>query len=230
MLDTAFLLMMNGLFLMLRINPADSFPKPLSREEEDEAVALWLNGDIEARNKLVEHNLRLVSHIMKKYYTSPENAEDLVSIGTVGLIKGINTYRPEKGVKLATYASRCIENELLMYFRAGKKSRTDVSLSEALEVDGDGGSLSVIDVVAADENMEEQLENAELCRNLRDCVDTALTRREADIVALRYGLDGRRALTQRETAEKCGISRSYVSRIEKKALKKLKTVLENDNT
>lgn len=221
---------MNSLFLMLRINPVDSFPKPLSREEEDEALSRWLAGDIEARNLLIEHNLRLVSHIMKKYYTNPEDAEDLVSIGTIGLIKGINTYRPDKGVRLATYASRCIENELLMYFRAGKKNRADVSLSEALEVDGDGGSLSVMDVVAAEENMEEQLENAELCRSLLGYVDTDLSKREARIIRLRYGLDGGRALTQRETADKCGISRSYVSRIEKKALKKLRTALENDNT
>lgn len=215
---------------MLRINPADSFPRPLSREEENEALTRWFAGDVQARNTLIEHNLRLVSHIMKKYYTNPEEAEDLVSIGTIGLIKGINTYRPEKGVKLATYASRCIENELLMYFRAGRKNRADVSLSEALETDGDGGSLSVMDVVAAEENMEEQLENTELCRSLRNYVDTVLTKREAMIINLRYGLEGGRALTQRETSNKCGISRSYVSRIEKKALKKLRTALENDNT
>ena len=129
MLEAAFLLLMNSLLLMLRIAPGDSFPKPLSREEEEKYLERWGQGDIESRNVLVEHNLRLVAHIIKKYFTQSEDAEDLISIGTIGLIKGINTYKPEKGVRLATYASRCIENEILMHFRANKKSAGDLRRS-----------------------------------------------------------------------------------------------------
>ena len=220
------MLLMNGLLLMLRVSPSDSFPSPLSREEEREYLERWAGGDIEARNVLVEHNLRLVAHIMKKYY-SREDSEDLISIGTVGLIKGINSYDPDKGVRLATYASRCIENEILMYFRSRRKSAGDISLSEALDVDGEG--LSVMDVVACDEDMAEKIGTDQLCRSLRDCVRGELSPREAGIIELRYGLSGGRPLTQRETAEICGISRSYVSRIEKKALSRLREVLGEDS-
>lgn len=223
--QAAFLLLMNSIFLMLRIAPSDSFPRPLSKEEEEENLKKWLDGDIEARNTLIEHNLRLVSHIMKKYYTDPEDTDDLVSIGTIGLIKGINTYRPEKGVKLATYASRCIENELLMTFRSRKKNQTDVSLSDALDVDSEGGNLSVLDVVAAADNMEEKLEDSDLCRRLRSCIDEVLDAREKRIITQRYGLSGIKPLTQREIAESCKISRSYVSRLEKRALSKLRAAL-----
>lgn len=226
MLETAFLLLMNSIFLMLRIAPVDSFPRPLSKEEEEENLKKWLDsGDIEARNTLIEHNLRLVSHIMKKYYTDPDEADDLVSIGTIGLIKGINTYRPDKGVKLATYASRCIENELLMNFRSRKKNQTDVSLSDALDVDGDGGSLSVLDVVASNDNMEERLEDNDLCRRLKGSIGRVLDEREKDIIIQRYGLNGKKPLTQREVAEYSHISRSYVSRLEKRALLKLRAEL-----
>lgn len=227
MVESAFLLLMNGILFMLRISPADSFPKPLSREEEQEYLSRWEKGDIEARNLLVEHNLRLVAHIMKKYYTR-EDSEDLISVGTVGLIKGINSYKSSKGVRLATYASRCIENEILMYFRSRKKSAGDISLSEALDVDGDG--LSVMDVVAEDENMAERIENEQLSQQLRDCIDKKLSVREAKIIKLRYGLSGKEALTQRETAELCNISRSYVSRIEKRALAKLREALGEDSS
>lgn len=223
MMDYAFMLLMNSLLLMLRISPADSFPKPLSKEEEAEYLAKWAEGDIEARNALVEHNLRLVAHIMKKYYTR-EDTEDLISIGTIGLIKAINSYKPDKCVRLATYASRCIENEILMYFRSRKKAAGDVSLSEALDVDGDG--LSLMDVVAQDEDMAEEIGRGELCSSLNGIIDEILNEREAKIIRLRYGLGGSEAKTQREVAELCRISRSYVSRIEKKALEKLKSALE----
>ena len=224
MLETAFILLMNSLWLMLRVSPADSFPRPLSREEEQGCLERWAAGDIEARNELVEHNLRLVAHIMKKYYAQAEDAEDLLSIGTVGLIKGVNTYRSDKGVKLATYVSRCIENEILMYFRSQRKSAGDTSLSEALDTDEEGG-LSVMDVIAQEDDMAERLGTMEICGKLRTYVDTALSPREARIIRLRYGLDGHNPLTQRETAERCRISRSYVSRIEKKALEKLRRAL-----
>lgn len=212
MIERAFLLLMNSLILMLRIAPGDSFPRPLSREKEQEYLKLWEAGDIEARNILVEHNLRLVAHIIKKYYTQSDEADDLISIGTIGLIKGINTYRADKGVRLATYASRCIENEVLMYFRSQKKSAGDVSLSEALDIDGEGNGLFVLDVIAQEDDMAEQLGSRELCRSLKSCIVTALDEREARIITLRYGIGGATPKTQRETAQLCGISRSYVSR------------------
>ena len=212
MVETAFILLMNSVLLMLRIAPGDSFPKPLSRAEEQEYLARWAQGDVEARNLLVEHNLRLVAHIMKKYYTQTDDVDDLISIGTIGLIKGVNTYKPDKGVRLATYASRCIENEILMHFRSRKKSAGDVSLSDALDVDGDGSGLSIMDVVAQEDDMAERIGNAELCQELLRSIETSLTKREAKIIRLRYGLDGAAPMTQKETAQLCGISRSYVSR------------------
>ena len=225
MVETAFILLMNSILLMLRIAPGDSFPKPLSRAEEQEYLARWAQGDVEARNLLVEHNLRLVAHIMKKYYTQTDDVDDLISIGTIGLIKGVNTYKPDKGVRLATYASRCIENEILMHFRSRKKSAGDVSLSDALDVDGDGNGLSIMDVVAQEDDMAERIGSAELCQELLQSIETSLTKREAKIIRLRYGLDGAAPMTQKETAQLCGISRSYVSRIEKKALEKLRMSL-----
>ncbi len=228
MLEAAFLLLMNSLLLMLRIAPGDSFPKPLSREEEQNYLERWSQGDIESRNILVEHNLRLVAHIIKKYFTQSEDIEDLISIGTIGLIKGINTYKPEKGVRLATYASRCIENEILMHFRANKKSAGDLSLSDALDVDSEGNGLSVMDVVATEEDLADTLGSRELCGSLRSCIAETLDAREAQIIQLRYGLDGKAPRTQRETAKLCGISRSYVSRLEKRALEKLRAALGED--
>jgi len=225
MLTNAFVLLMNSLLLMLRIAPADSFPKPLSRAEEEEYLARWESGDVEARNVLVEHNLRLVAHIIKKYYTQTDDADDLISIGTIGLIKGINTYKNGKGVRLATYASRCIENEILMHFRSRKKSAGDVSLSDALDVDRGEAGLSLMDVVAQEDDIAEQIGSAEIVQSLRKCMDTVLTKREAQILFLRYGLDDRTPKTQRETAQICGISRSYVSRIEKHAMEKLRAAL-----
>lgn len=226
MLSSAFMLLMSGAFLMLRLGPnSGSFPRPLSAEEERLYVDRWLKGDYEARNMLIEHNLRLVAHIIKKYYTQAEDADDLISIGTIGLIKGINTYRPDKGVRLATYASKCTENEILMYFRSQKKMSGDVSLSESIDVDGDGNSLSLMDIIAEEDNMAEIISQTESCRSLHRYVNDALTEREAKIIRLRYGLDGMPPLTQRETAKECGISRSYVSRIEKRALEKLRAEL-----
>ena len=223
------MMLLSSAFLMLRLGPASgSFPRPLSPEEERKYVDLWLAGDIEARNVLIEHNLRLVAHIIKKYYTQAGDADDLISIGTIGLIKGINTYRPEKGVRLATYASRCCENEILMYFRALKKSSGDISLSESIDVDGDGNTLSLMDIISQEDDMAERIGDGETCMRLREYVDTVLTEREAEIIRLRYGLRGAKPLTQRETATLCGISRSYVSRIEKKALEKLREALGDD--
>lgn len=224
--EAAFFLLMNSLFLMLRIAPGDSFPKPLSRAEEEEYLTRWEAGDVEARNKLVEHNLRLVAHIIKKYYTQTEETDDLISIGTIGLIKGINTYRRDRGVRLTSYASRCIENEILMFFRSRRKSAGDVSLSDAIETDDDSGALSLLDVVSEEQDLAEQVCERELCAQLRREIADTLDEREARIITLRYGLDGTEPRTQRETAKLCGISRSYVSRLEKHALAKLRHALE----
>ena len=225
LLESAFMLLLNSVLLMLRIAPGDSFPKPLTREEEKAYLDRWLNGDLEARNVLVEHNLRLVAHIVKKYYQT-DDADELISIGSIGLIKGINTYRPDKGVRLATYVSRCIENEILMAFRARRKTAGDVSLSEALDTDEDGGGLRIMDVIATEDDLADQIGSRELCRSLRENIDRCLDEREARIIRLRYGLDGANPLTQLETAEVCKISRSYVSRLEKRALEKLRAAME----
>ena len=225
MLESAFMLLLNSVLFMLRIAPGDSFPKPLTREEEKACLERWLAGDLEARNVLVEHNLRLVAHIVKKYYQT-DDADELISIGSIGLIKGINTYRPDKGVRLATYVSRCIENEILMAFRARRKTAGDVSLSEALDTDEDGGGLRIMDVIAAEDDLADQIGSRELCRSLRENIDRCLDEREAKIIRLRYGLDGANPLTQLETAEVCKISRSYVSRLEKRALEKLRAAME----
>ena len=217
------LLMLNGLFFTLRLaGNTGSFPKALSREEEQRYLKLMAEGDTDARDKLIEHNLRLVAHIIKKYYTPNGDQDDLISIGTIGLIKGVSTFRPEKNVRLATYASRCIENEILMYFRAQRKLQGELSLSESLDADGDSNSLELMDVVRVDDTMLEDLDLRDACARIRRCVDSCLTPREAHIIRLRYGLDDRPPLTQREIAVLCGISRSYVSRIEKKALEKLR--------
>ena len=228
MLESALMLLMNSLLLMLRIAPGDSFPKPLSREEEKNCLDRWLEGDVEARNVLIEHNLRLVAHIVKKYYQN-DDADDLISIGSIGLIKGINTYRPDKGVRLATYASRCIENEILMHFRSRRKAAGDVSLSEALDADSEGNGLQLMDVVAVEDDLADQIGNRELCQSLRRKIGDCLDEREARIIRLRYGLDGEKPLTQLETAERCEISRSYVSRLEKRALEKLRESLDGRN-
>ncbi len=226
MLSSLLALLLNSAFLTLRLgNSGGSFPRPLSAEEERKYVALAAEGDEEARGILIEHNLRLVAHIIKKYFSATCDQDDLISIGTVGLIKGISSYRPDRGVRLATYASRCVENEILMYFRSQRKTAGDVSLSDALDSDGEGG-LSLQDILYEEDDILERLALKEDSRRLRQYVITELDRREREIVTLRYGLGGGSALPQREVAAKLGISRSYVSRLEKKALDKLRNRME----
>ena len=214
MLTAWLLLMLNGLFVTLRLSGGNggSFPRPLKAEEERMYLERCSAGDLEARNILIEHNLRLVAHIIKKYYTQTDDQDDLISIGTIGLIKGISTFKPDKNVRLATYASRCIENEILMHFRSRKKLQGEVSLSDTLEADGDGSSLSLMDVISVDDDMLDNLDARESCIKVRQCVKDCLNEREAMIIGLRYGLGGQNPLTQREIAAQCGISRSYVSR------------------
>ncbi|MCD7845954.1 MAG: RNA polymerase sporulation sigma factor SigK [Oscillospiraceae bacterium] len=229
MLSTTFMLLVSSALVMLRMGDnASSFPRPLKPEEERRCIEQSLAGDMEARNTLIEHNLRLVMHIIKKYYTTSADAEDLVSIGTIGLIKGVSTYRPDKGVRLATYASKCIENEILMHFRGQKKSAGDVSLSDALDSDEEGDGLALLDTIADGEDMLEDLSRREAALQVRQAVDAVLSGREAQVIRLRYGLDGKPPLPQREVAQIVGISRSYVSRIEKKALERLRERLDSD--
>ena len=218
-------LMLSTLFYSLQLSTG-SFPKPLTPEEERHYLALAAQGDLGARNVLIERNLRLVSHIMKKYYTQTSDQEDLISIGTIGLIKGITTFDPTKGARLATYAARCVENEILMHFRAGRKSAQDVSLSDYIDTGTDGAPLALMDVVSEDVDLMEQVAGRESVEQLRRAVDRCLTEQERLVIRLRYGLDTETPLRQREVAERTGISRSYVSRIEKRALEKLRAALE----
>ena len=218
-------LAMSTLLYSLQLNTG-SFPKPLTEEEEQRYLSQAKAGDLNARNILIERNLRLVAHIMKKYYTQSSDQEDLISIGTIGLIKGISTFDTAKGARLATYAARCVENEILMHFRSQKKTAQDVSLSDYIETGADGAPLALMDVVSEDLDLLEQVASRETAAQLRRAVAENLTDQEQQVIRLRYGLDGCPPLRQREVAQKTGISRSYVSRIEKRALEKLKQALE----
>ena len=222
---TAAWLMLSTLLYSLQLNTG-SFPKPLSEEEERYYLALAQQGDLEARNVLIERNLRLVAHIMKKYYAQTADQEDLISIGTIGLIKGITTFDLSKGARLATYAARCVENEILMHFRSQKKSAQDVSLSDYIETGTDGAPLQLMDVVSEDCDLLEQVCSQEMVQQLRQAIDRCLSEQERQVIVLRYGLNGQRAKRQREVADITGISRSYVSRIEKRALEKLRAEME----
>ena len=229
MLTTTMLLLRSSLFLSLHLSGnVSSFPKPLSAEDEQAYLSRCVQGDLEARNILGERNMRLVARIIKKYYTQNVDQDDLISIGTIGLIKGISSYRPEKNVRLATYAARCIENEVLMFFRSQKKLQGEVSLSETLETDKDGNDLSLLDVVGVEDTMLDDLDMKESHIQVRRLIDQCLTEREADIIRQRYGLNGKTPRTQRELAADYGISRSYVSRIEKRALGKLEEAMGRD--
>ena len=229
MLSAALLLLGNSLFLTLRLtgNPG-SFPKPLSAKEEQMYLERSLAGDLEARNILVEHNLRLVAHIIKKYYTQSAEQEDLISIGTIGLIKAVDTFRPERKIRLATYASRCVENEVLMYFRSRKKLQGEMSLSDTIDGDDAGSALCLMDVVGSDDTMLSDMADREEQQHIRHLVDTCLTDREAEVIRRRYGLTGDLPQTQRQVAAAFSISRSYVSRSEKRALSKLEAALRDD--
>lgn len=218
-------LMLSTLLYSLQLS-AGSFPKPLTEAEEKHYLSQAAQGDTAARNILVERNLRLVAHIMKKYYTQTSDQEDLISIGTIGLIKGITTFDGSKGARLATYAARCIENEILMYFRSQKKSAQDVSLSDYIETGADGAPLELMDVVSEDTDLLEQVGNKEAVLLLRQAVERCLNEQERMVIQLRYGLGNAEPMRQREVADRTGISRSYVSRIEKKALQKLRAALE----
>lgn len=210
------------------IGGSDTLPPPLEKAEEDECVARLESGDDAARRELIEHNLRLVVYISKRFENTGINIEDLISIGTIGLIKAVDTFRPERKIRLATYASRCVENEVLMYFRSRKKLQGEVSLSDTIEPDAAGGALSLMDVVGCDDTMLSDMADREERLRIRELVGRCLTDREAEVIRRRYGLSGRLPQTQRQVAAAFGISRSYVSRIEKRALQKLEAALKEE--
>lgn len=214
------------IYFILHIQNTSSFPKPLSPKEEAEMLERMYSGDKNARGILIEKNLRLVSHIVKKYYSKTNDTDDLISIGTIGLIKAIDSFNAEKGTRLATYASRCIENEILMYFRAGKKLANDVYLNDTLEIDKDGNPLTIEDTISSPNDLAEDLEVKIRWEKVAKEIENLDDEREKEIIILRYGLNNKKPLTQREVAQRLNISRSYVSRIEKKVLKDLKDKTE----
>ncbi|MBQ9730975.1 MAG: RNA polymerase sporulation sigma factor SigK [Bacilli bacterium] len=207
------------------INGSETLPPPLEKEEEDKLFEEYLNGSIEARDKLIEHNLRLVVYVAKKYETNIVNLEDLISIGTIGLIKSISTFKQDKNIKLATYASRCIENEILMYLRKKSKMKAEISFDEPLNVDYDGNELLLSDIIASEDNyIVDEIENDEKKIEVFEAINE-LRERERQILVLRFGLENGEEMTQKDVADYLGISQSYISRLEKRIIKKLRTRL-----
>ena len=222
---SALLLLLHTLCYPLRLGSTGSFPRPLKAEEEQAYLERLAQGDLEARNKLVEHNLRLVSHILKKYYVQASDQDDLISVGTIGLIKAIDSFNIDNGARFATYAGKCLQNEILMYFRAQKKQSMENSLSDAVDVDKDGNPLAYMDILSVDDDIIDEIDLRIRSAKLYKAISEKLDDRERTVITLRYGLNGGRCYTQREVAERLGISRSYVSRIEKVALEKIRESL-----
>ena len=213
----------NLIFLVLHISGSGTFPKPLSAQKEREYLERLQLGDTEAKSKLIENNLRLVAHIIKKYYSGTNDQDDLVSIGTIGLIKAISTFKPDKGTRLSSYAARCIENEVLMHLRGKKKTSKEVSLYDPIGTDREGNEIQLFDVIEMkEEDVQRKLEQKEDVRKLYQKVESELSARERIVLKMRYGLYNEEEYTQKEIAAKLGISRSYVSRIEKSAIEKLR--------
>lgn len=206
------------IFFVLHVTGSGSFPRPLTAAEEKDCLERMKHGDESAKAELIEHNLRLVAHIIKKYYSNSADQDDLISIGTIGLIKAVNTFDSSKGIRLSSYAARCIANEVLMYFRSTRKSAQDISINEPIDTDKDGNALTLMEIMSSDDDILEHLDYKIKSEQLRRYITDTLSPREQRIIRLRYGLDDREPLTQREVAQELGISRSYVSRIEKKAL------------
>ena len=215
-------LLLRFIGLILGIEDSGSFPPPLSKEMEAELFQKMKDGDMKARDKIIEHNLRLVSHIIKKYYSSYEYPDELLSIGSMGLIKAVDSFKYDFGTRFATYGARCVQNEILMFFRSRRRLGAEISINETIDVDKDGNPLTYLDIISVEENIEGELDMKQYTSKIRELVDTSLLPREKQIIILRYGLNGYKPLTQREVASHLGISRSYVSRIEKKVLEKLK--------
>ncbi len=217
---------MNFIYLFLRVSGGQNFPPPLSPEDEKKYFIKAREGDKKAREILIEHNLRLVAHIVKKYYTANKNQEDLISVGTIGLIKAIDSYDIKNGTRFATYAGKCLQNEILMYFRSQKRIANEVSINETIDMDKDGNPLTYMDIIACDDTIAEDLDLKIKSARAMKIITEELSDREKEIIMLRYGLGDKNAVTQREIANKLGISRSYVSRIEKSALEKINELLK----
>lgn len=224
-----FLQLLRSLFFFaLHVDSGTIFPKPLSADEEQECFRAMDEGSGKARKMLIEHNLRLVAHIVKKYSSSFDEQDELISIGTIGLIKAVSSFDHTKGARFATYASRCIENEILMHYRSARKTASDVYMNEPVETDKDGNSLTLIDLIDDGNDIHDQVDLVIRSKQLYRFLDKCLDKRELEILVYRYGLYGGSPHTQNETAEKLGISRSYVSRIEKKAVGKLKKMYDSE--
>ncbi|MEE1504278.1 MAG: RNA polymerase sporulation sigma factor SigK [Acutalibacteraceae bacterium] len=220
-----FMSLSNMLCLILHVTDTDAFPKPLSKKEETVLLEKLSQGDESAKKKLIEHNLRLVAHVVKKYYANYSEQDDLISIGTIGLIKGVNSFKAEKGTKLATYCARCIENEILMYFRNNKKLSQEISFSDPIDTDSEGNPLTLMDIIAIDDTIVDDIDTKNKLIRLSEIVNSIKNQRDKTILVKRYGLDGSTPLTQKEIAKELNISRSYVSRIEKRMLEEIKELI-----
>lgn len=228
MLELIRTVLQNLVFSFLHLGAGSSFPKPLSASREKELLEKMKKGDSSARSELIEHNLRLVAHIIKKYYSNCSEQEDLISIGTIGLIKAVDSFKSEKGTRLATYAARCIENEILMHFRQGKKNAGVISINEPIDSDSEGNPLTLIDIIYVEDTITDDIDLKQKTKKLYEYINALEDEREREIIIERYGLNGERCLPQREVAKKLSISRSYVSRIEKKALENLRKMFERE--
>ena len=228
MLSTIFSLLSTFIHLILGIGNSQNFPPPLSAEKEKAYFIQAENGDSKAREELILHNLRLVSHIVRKYYSTHKNQEDLVSIGTIGLIKAVDTFKVSGGVRFATYAARCIQNEILMHFRSQKKLAAEISLNDTIDVDRDGNPLTYIDIISVPDTVADDIDKKMKTEKVYYAIKNILSKRERQVIVMRYGLNGKAPMPQRCVAQMLGISRSYVSRIEKHALEALKTAFGND--
>lgn len=222
------LLSQGFMFFALHLKKSGSFPPSLSHEEEQKCLNDYKNGDMNAKNKIIEHNLRLVAHIVKKYSSNQEEQDDLISVGTIGLIKGVNTFDESKGIKLATYASKCIENEILMFFRSKKKSAQDISVNEPIDSDSEGNPLTLMDIICTEDDIAEKTDDKINIEKIYKFISELKNEREKTIIIMRYGLYDTEPFTQIEIAEMLDISRSYVSRIEKKVIEKLRSKLTDD--
>lgn len=223
-----FTAILNVVYMILGVEPVQKFPRALSKQEEEECFKRAKNGDMKARDKLIEHNLRLVAHIVRKYYVSCKNQEDLISVGTIGLIKAIDSFNFSNGARFATYAAKCIQNEILMLFRSQKKLGYEVSLNDTIDIDKDGNPLTYIDIVCTEDTIAEDIDKKIKINKALEYIRDKLDDREKQIIIMRYGLGNTKAYTQREVAQKLDISRSYVSRIEKSVLEKINEYLTSD--
>ena len=213
-------------YVILNVAPSGNFPSPLPKAEETALFEKLKSGDMNARERLIEHNLRLVSHVVRKYYGANRNQDDLISIGTIGLIKSVDSFNPDNGARFATYAAKCIQNEILMHFRTQKKLSQEVSINETIDMDKDGNPLTYIDIIRVEDTIADDIDTKIKTDRAMEFIRTNLDRREKQIISMRYGLGKNAPITQREVAAKLGISRSYISRIEKSALAKISEYLK----